>query len=480
MAVDIPRQHYTGAIKEHIFGSGDFRITIGGQQALPFYMFEGAIPHPPIIAVQVLDYEPEDWPEGLKEPYRDVLHDPVAWARKAQDAYHADMVHLWLKSADPNGINRSCEQAAATAARVAEAVKVPLIVWGTLNEERDAQLLKAVAETCKRSDIIIGPVQEGNYKQLGALALAFGLRIVASSPIDINLAKQLNILLSNLGVPIEHIIIDPTTGGLGYGLEYTYSVMERIRQAALTQNDEKLQCPFLCNLADEVWKTKEVKLPSDALMGNAAERGIVMEAVTAATLLLAGADILVMRHPEAIAQVRSYIAALGGFDLPRFKTETAASQTVVQHTESTVSSRVASSLQAGALCKIVQIMDMPVDLAPGYAIALIKAIDPADATDGIVLGSHREHGAYDSEQGRTPADVPFGRETNVAPKQVAPPETVWEPISDATEAGERSREQKHDWRQIAATPQEQLIQIKTGFRYWYHEGYGSEKRKKPA
>jgi len=390
MSFEMPRQNYSGSVKALTIGSGKAAVPVGGETAYPFYRFEGDMPNPPKIAIQILDCAPEDWADACLEPYRDVSSDPVAWAKKAQDEYRADILQLWLKSTDPNGMNRSAAEAAKTAKAVADAVSVPLIVWGTLNVEKDAEVLRAVAEACAGKDIIIGPVQEENHKQLGAMALAYGTTIVANSPIDINLAKQLNILLSNVGVPMDRIIIDPTTGGIGYGLEYTYSVMERIRQAALTQNDEKLQCPFLCNLADEVWKTKEAKAPGDRSMGDAAARGILMEAVTAVTLLNAGADILVMRHPDAIYQVRKYIAALGGFEAPRDMKHGADEKKQVQPSaggsQPAVASKLADSLQEGALCKIVQLMDMPVDLAPGYAIALIKAVDEKEAGDGLVLG----------------------------------------------------------------------------------------------
>jgi acetyl-CoA decarbonylase/synthase complex subunit delta len=159
-------------------------------------------------------------------------------------------------------------------------------------------------------NLVIGPVAEGNYKQVGAGAIGYKHTAIASTPIDINLAKQLNILLGNLGVPDGQIIVDPTTGGLGYGIEYTYSVMERDRMAALTQQDERLQFPILCNMAKEIWKTKEAKTKTEdaPTLGDAKKRGILMEAVTAVVLLLAGADVLVMRHPEAIKLVREMIA----------------------------------------------------------------------------------------------------------------------------------------------------------------------------
>ncbi len=388
MPVEFPKQQYTGTIREINLGKGDKQLLVGGETAYPFYTFEGTMPHAPKIAIQVLDYAPDDWAEACLEPYRDVLGDPVAWARKAQDEYGADMIQLWLKSTDPNGLNRPADEAAQTAKAVASAVSVPVIVWGCANADKDAEVLKKVAEACAGLNIIIGPVVEANHRQLGAQALAYNLTIVANTPIDINLAKQLNILLSNVGVGLDKIIIDPTTGGLGYGLEYTFSVMERIRQAALTQNDDKLQCPFMCNFADEVWKTKEAKMPSDPKMGDARQRGILMEAITAVTVLMAGADILVMRHPDAIQQVRDYVAELGGFEQPK------AAKRAVPETRAAVAaeapagiaaSNIAESLKEGALCKIVQIMDLPMNLAPGYAVALIKALDKEDLGEGLVL-----------------------------------------------------------------------------------------------
>ncbi|MBW2554980.1 MAG: acetyl-CoA decarbonylase/synthase complex subunit delta, partial [Deltaproteobacteria bacterium] len=280
MAIDVPKVSYNGTIRE-IALDKDGKVVVGGESAYPFYGFEGAIPREPLIAIQVLDYAPDDWAEALVEPYKDVINDPVAWAKKAQDVYKADIIHLWLKSTDPNGLNRGAEEAAEIAKKVSDAVSVPLIVWGSSNEEKDVEVLRKVAEVCGDKQILIGPVAEGNHKQLGAAALAYNHLVVANSPIDINLAKQLNILLNNLGLPLERIIIDPTTGGVGYGLEYSYSVMERIRQAALTQNDDKLQNPFIANLAEEAWKTKEAKTPDDPKLGDAGKRGVMLESMTA-------------------------------------------------------------------------------------------------------------------------------------------------------------------------------------------------------
>ncbi len=308
MAFEIPKIIYTGKIKEVTLGKGPKAVTVGGETAYPFYLFEGEMPHPPRIAMEVYDVVPDDWPEAALEPFRDVVNDPVAWAKKCIETYGADLIALQLVSTDPNGLNRSGDEAAQTTKKVASAVDVPVIVWGSGNADKDADVLRKVAEVCDGMNLVIGPLVEGNYKQVGAGAIGYKHTAAASSPIDINLAKQLNILLGNLGVPDGQIIVDPTTGGLGYGIEYTYSVMERDRMAALTQQDEKLQFPILCNMAREVWKTKEAKIEDMPSLGDAKKRGILMEAITGVVLLLAGADVLVMRHPEAIKLVREMIA----------------------------------------------------------------------------------------------------------------------------------------------------------------------------
>jgi acetyl-CoA decarbonylase/synthase complex subunit delta len=312
VAFEIPKITYSGKIKEVTLGKGPKAVTVGGETSYPFHFFEGEMPHPVRIAMEVYDAAPDDWAEASLEPFKEVVSDPVAWAKKCVESYGAEMIALQLASTDPNSANRSADEAAQTAKKVAAAVDVPVIVWGSGNVEKDAEVLRKVAEVCDGMNLVIGPLAEGNYKQIGAGAIGYKHTAVASTPIDINLAKQLNILLGNLGVPDGQILVDPTTGGLGYGIEYTYSVMERDRMAALTQQDERLQFPILCNMAKEVWKTKEAKTATaDApTLGDAKKRGILMEAVTGVVLLLAGADILVMRHPEAIKLVRETIADL--------------------------------------------------------------------------------------------------------------------------------------------------------------------------
>lgn len=306
----LPQVKYSGEIREIKLGKSGSEVVVGGETSYNFYSFEGKMPNSPKLALQVLDIEPEEWAAGALEPFKDVLGDPVAWAKKCVDEYKADIVTLWLAGTDPNGKNLPPEHAADVAKKVAEAIDVPLIVWGTSNDEKNTEVLKAVCEACDGLNVTIGPVTENNYKQVGAAAIAYKHTVVANSPIDINLAKQLNILLENLGVPADKILIDPTTGSVGYGLEYCYSIMERIRQAALTQNDEKLQYPILNNIAEEVWKTKEAKLPTDEAptLGEAATRGINLEAITAVSALQAGSDVLILRHPKTLEHLRKYIS----------------------------------------------------------------------------------------------------------------------------------------------------------------------------
>ena len=314
MAFEIPKITYSGKIKEVTLGQGDKAITLGGGTSYPFYLFEGEMPHPPKIAMEVYDCEPEGWVEDTREPFKEVIGDPAAWAKKCLSEHGAEMIALRLLSTDPNGLNKSADEAVATVKKVIEGLDVPLIVWGSENDDKDAEVLRLVAEACQDKKLILGPVTEKNYKKIGAAAIAYKHTIVAGTPIDVNLAKQLNILLADLGVPDEQIIIDLNVGGssIGYGLEYSYSVLERQRQAALTQQDEKLQFPVLCNCANDVWKKKETRIEEKEVpeMGDKKQRGIMMEAITAWTLVLAGADLLVMYHPQAIKLLKSMIKGL--------------------------------------------------------------------------------------------------------------------------------------------------------------------------
>ena len=309
MAFQTPTVKYTGQINEVVLGA-DQPTKVGGETCYPLYTFEGAMPNKPRIAMEVWDIDPSDvWPEACKAPFAGVLGDPGAWAKKCVEEFGADMIALLLKGTDPNDKNLGAAEAKAAVKSVLDAVKVPVIVYGVANKDKDTETLSAIAETFQGKNLILGPVEEHNHKAIGAQALAYGHVVAANSPIDINLAKQLNILLGNLGVGKEKIIIDPTTGGLGYGMEYCYSVMERLEMAALVQQDENLQQPIINMMSPEIWKCKEANQSIDDVptLGFQDDRGILMEVTQAVSLLLAGSDVLVMRHPDAVKAIKQYV-----------------------------------------------------------------------------------------------------------------------------------------------------------------------------
>ncbi len=313
-ATKIPEDHYkidySGTIREVTLGNVDNTVTVGGTNTMPFQLFEGDIPRKPLIAMDVLDVAPEEWPATLSRHFEGVLDNPVAWAQKCVSDYQAEAICLSMVSTDPNGMNRSAADAAKIAAEVINNIDVPVIIWGCDNAEKDTETLRDITAMIGDKKACLAPLTDANYRSIGATAMAFQHPVVAASPIDVNLAKQLNILMENLGMHLDTVLIDPSIGALGYGIEYTYSVMERIRLAALTQHDDKLQVPFICNLGREVWKAKEVRLPSDDLIGDQENRGVLMEAVTASCMLMAGGEVLVMRHPKAIALTKSLISGI--------------------------------------------------------------------------------------------------------------------------------------------------------------------------
>ncbi|MFZ5569941.1 MAG: acetyl-CoA decarbonylase/synthase complex subunit delta [Thermodesulfobacteriota bacterium] len=314
MGFEIVKESYAGSIKEITIGKGAKALTVGGETCYPFYQFEGKMPNKPKIAMEIWDMAPQDWAEAALVHFKDVMSDPAAWAKKCVKEFGAEAIVLQLKSTDPNGDNASPASAVATVKKVLKAIDVPLIVWGCANPQKDEETLKKISEECDGEKLVLGPVEDKNHKGIGASAMGFGHTLISSSPIDVNLAKQVNILLENLGMPMDRIIVDPTTGGIGYGLEYSYSVMERLRMAAMAQGDDKLQFPIINNLGNEVWKCKEAKLPAEEApsLGDPEKRGILMEAVGAVTYLMAGSDILIMRHPEAIRMVRAFIDLIMG------------------------------------------------------------------------------------------------------------------------------------------------------------------------
>ncbi len=299
-----------GATKQE-GGTRGSQITVGGESTLPYLFDEGAIPNAPVIAMEILDIQPVGWPAVLQEPFKDVLNNPAAWAKKCVDEYKAKLLCLKLQGIHPDFGDFSAEQAASTVKSILEAVDVPLIVLGCDNAEKDNQVLPKCSEVAKGENCLFGDATEENYKTLTAACLADGHNIIGESPIDINIAKQVNILISDMGFDIKKIVINPTIGALGYGMEYAYSIMERARLAAL-MGDKMLAMPFICFVGQEAWRAKEAKGAESEHpeWGTEKERGPVWEAVTAVSVLLSGADILVMRHPKAIDIVRKTINRL--------------------------------------------------------------------------------------------------------------------------------------------------------------------------
>lgn len=311
MGFEEPIDKYSGRIREIAIGN-DHVVKAGGESTLPFYVWEGEMPHRPLIAMEVYDVPPANWPPAVMKHYQDVVDDPVKWASRCKE-FGADMLCLQLLGTDPNRDNRSPEQSVEFVNSISSAVDLPLVVWGSGNSDKDAEVLKKVAEALNGKNVLLAPAVEENYKPIAAASMGYQHNLVGQSPNDVNMAKQLNILITQLGQDPARVVVDATTGGLGYGLEYTYSVIERLRLAALQQNDSMAQMPVINDLAKEVWRAKEAitSEEEEPAWGDQEKRGVLWEAVTAVAFLLAGSDILVMRHPESVRLVRQIIQGLG-------------------------------------------------------------------------------------------------------------------------------------------------------------------------
>lgn len=299
-----------GATKEQ-GGTRTSTIQVGGEASLPFLHFEGEVPHKPVIAMEVYDRVPDEWNDELKNALAGVIDSPAAWAKKCVEEMGADMIFLRLSSSDPELGNSSTEKCIQTVKDVLAAVGVPLAVLGCGISEVDNKVIAAVAEACVGENLLLGNATQENYNTIAAACMVHKHTLIAQSPLDINICKQLCILISEMGLPLDRVIIDPSIGGLGYGIEYAYSIQERGRLGAL-QGDKMLALPVLGTVGFEAWKAKEANVGADEFpgWGDQAERGILWEATTAAALLQAGMDILVMRHPEAVKLVRKNIDAL--------------------------------------------------------------------------------------------------------------------------------------------------------------------------
>jgi len=285
-------------------------VEIGGATALPFLAFEGAVGNPPAIAVEVWDSGGDTWPEQLKHVYGDALSSPAAWAKKGVE-FGAELICLRLMGAHPDAGDRSGADCAASVKEVLEAVDVPLMIWGCAVDEKDNVVLPEVSAAAKGENCLLGTAREKNYRTIVAVCLADKHKLICESPLDINIAKQVNILCSDAGFGLEDMVVFPTTGSLGYGIEYVYSIQERGRLAAL-RGDKLLSQPVVCDVGFEAWRAKEAKSPPfDTVTDeNRDAWGVMWESATALVLLQSGAELLVMRHPEAIQNVKAAIKRL--------------------------------------------------------------------------------------------------------------------------------------------------------------------------
>lgn len=298
MEYKAPIESYSGAVREITIGKGAKALKIGGENTFAFHSFdEGSSPNPAKFALEVYDMEPRGWADWVLEPFKDVVSDPIKWAKRCVD-YGADAICLQLLSTDPTEKDTSPEEAAALAKRVAEAIDVPLIIRGSEDDKKDAEVLPKVAEVCDGENLLLGPAQKENYEAVGKAALEHGHALIAQTPLDINLLKELNIKLAKF-FPPDRIVIDSLSSALGYGMEYSFTLMERVKQTGVIFKDGMTQMPIIANLAGECWKTREAK--------ESKEQGILWEGMTALSLLLAGANILVLRHPETLKLIREMI-----------------------------------------------------------------------------------------------------------------------------------------------------------------------------
>jgi acetyl-CoA decarbonylase/synthase complex subunit delta len=317
VTVEIPKEKWAGKVREVTLGAtaedGGTRartVTVGGESTLPFLHFDGAIPYRPALAIEVRDRRPDDWSPLLYAAWGDAMNDPVEWA-KAAEAAGADLIVLTLSLTKADGSPNTPDHARAVVRKVLDSTGPPLAVLGPGQAEKDNELIVPIAEEAKGERLLIGVCEDKNYRTIVAAAMANDHLVSSKTPMDVNLAKQLVILIHDMGMPLERIIMDPTTGALGYGIEYGYSVMERLRLAAL-QGDGMTQQPMIVTPGEETWKAKESKVGEGVpeAWGDWKRRAINWETLTASSLIHAGANVVVLRHPESLARVRTMVNGL--------------------------------------------------------------------------------------------------------------------------------------------------------------------------
>ncbi len=317
MTLDIPKEKWSGAVRQVTIGataenggSRSATLTVGGETTLPYLHFEGEMNNRPALAIEIRDHKPDDWSPLLEKAWGDVMNDPGDWAKAAEQA-GADLIYVLLSVTLADGSPNTPEAARAAVRKVLDATGLPVAVAGPGQADLDNELLVAVAEEAKGENLLLGICEEGNYRTIVAAAMANDHLVQSKTPMDVNLSKQLVILINEMGMPLERIIMDPTTGALGYGIEYGYSVMERLRLAAL-QGDQMTQQPMIVNPGEEAWRVKEAKVGEGVpeTWGDWEKRALEWEALTATTLLHSGANILVLRHPENLKRIKSVVDAL--------------------------------------------------------------------------------------------------------------------------------------------------------------------------
>ena len=286
-------------------------VTVGGETTLPFLTSEGEIPNRPVVAGAITDVVPDGWPDALKDAIGDVINSPAEWAQKCVEDYKVDLISLKLIGGDPNGANRTPDQAAETVKAVLEAVDVPLIFWGCDDEEKDNDLLMACSHAAKGERCLIGSATERNYRTLGAIGTADKHKVIAEAPVDINIGKQVNILLQDAGFSLDDVVMCQVTAALGYGFDYVYTIFERVRIAGL-KGDMLMALPQIANVGWETWKVKEALQDDDVLpgWGKLTDRAPLWETAAATGYLHAGADILTLAHPRSITAMREAIDTL--------------------------------------------------------------------------------------------------------------------------------------------------------------------------
>ncbi|MCR1876653.1 acetyl-CoA decarbonylase/synthase complex subunit delta [Paraclostridium bifermentans] len=313
MAFKMSVQKYSGKISEVEIGSGERAIKIGGENILPFYNFDGDQANTQKIGVEMLDVYPENWTSEIKNLYEDVASDSVKWAKYIEEKIEPDFICLRLEGADPNGLDKTPEECAEVAKKVLENVSLPIVIAGCGNHEKDAKVFEKVAQAVDGYNCLFMSATEENYKGVGAAAgMAYGHKVGAESSVDINLAKQLNVLLTQLGVKQENIVMNVGCSAAGYGYEYVASTMDRIRLAALGQNDKTLQMPIITPVCFESWNVKEsvASIEDEPAWGCPEARGISMEISTASSALAGGSNAVVLRHPKSVETIKTLISEL--------------------------------------------------------------------------------------------------------------------------------------------------------------------------